>query len=129
MKAVISDPKTGKSYQVEFDKSIDSMLIGKKIGEKIDGNSIGASGYVFEVRGGSDTSGFPLRKDISGTRKIKVILSKGVGYHPKMKGTRKKKTVRGNTIATDTVQVNLKTIEYGTAKFDELFPQKKKEEK
>lgn len=128
MKAVISDPKTGKSYQVELDKSKDSALVGRKIGEKIEGGALGAAGYSFEVRGGSDTSGFPLRKDISGTRKMAVILSGGTGYRPKMNGVRKKKTVRGNTIAADTVQVNLKTLEYGTAKLEELFPQKAKTE-
>ncbi len=128
MKAVISDPKTGKSYQVELDKSKDSALVGKKIGEKIDGGAIGAAGYALELRGGSDASGFPMRRDISGTRKMAAILSGGSGYRPKMNGVRKKKTVRGNTIAADTVQVNLKVVEYGTAKLEELFPQKEKKE-
>ncbi|VVB98011.1 30S ribosomal protein S6e [uncultured archaeon] len=130
MKAVISDPKTGKSYQAELDKGKDSALVGKKIGDKLDGGAIGAAGYSFEVRGGSDSSGFPMRRDVSGSRKLAVILSSGPGYHPKMRGVRKKKTVRGNTISADTVQVNLKALEYGAAKLEELFPPKaKKEEK
>ncbi len=128
MKAVISDPKTGKSYQVELDKSKDSLLIGKKIGEKVDGGALGLAGYSLEIRGGSDNSGFPLRKDISGSRKIAPILSGGTGYRVKMKGTRKKKTVRGNTIAADTVQVNFKVLEHGRVKLDELFPAKEKKE-
>ncbi|MEW6529069.1 MAG: 30S ribosomal protein S6e [Candidatus Micrarchaeota archaeon] len=129
MDLVISDPKTGKSYQFELGKDKGQVLIGKKIGEKIEGNLIGAAGYIFEIRGGSDASGFPLRKDIPGARKIATILSGGVGFRSKTKGLRKKKTVRGNTIAMDTAQVNLKTLDYGAAKLDELFPQKKKEEK
>ncbi|MFA5077629.1 MAG: 30S ribosomal protein S6e [Candidatus Micrarchaeia archaeon] len=128
MKAVISDPKTGKSYQSELDKGRETALAGKKIGEKVDGGSIGLAGYSLEVRGGSDTSGFPMRKDISGTRKIAAILSGGTGYRPHMKGVRKKKTVRGNTISADTVQVNLKILEYGSAKLEELFPPKEKKE-
>lgn len=130
MKAVIGDTKTGKSYQVELDKAKESALVGKKIGEKVDGGLLGAAGYSFEVRGGSDTSGFPMRRDISGTRKIAPILSGGAGYRSQMKGIRKKKTVRGNTISGDTVQVNLKAVEYGAAKLEELFPKaQKKEEK
>jgi small subunit ribosomal protein S6e len=130
MKAVISDPKTGKSYQAELDKSKDSVFVGKKIGDKIDGGEIGAAGYSFEVRGGSDSSGFPMRRDVSGARKLAVILSGGSGYRPKMNGVRKKKTVRGNTISADTVQVNLKALDYGSAKLEELFPPKaKKDEK
>lgn len=124
MKVVISDPKTGKSYQLELDKAKDILFVGKKIGEKIDGEMLGFSGYSFEVRGGSDSSGFPMRKDISGARKIAVILSSGSGYHPKIKGIRKKKTVRGNTIAADTTQLNLKIIEFGTANLEELIPKK-----
>ncbi len=130
MKAVISDPKTGKSYQVELDKPKEAALVGKKVGEKIEGAIFGASGYSFEIRGGSDTSGFPMRKDISGTRKLAPILTKGVGFHSKRKGARQKKTVRGNTIATDTAQVNFRIMEHGTANLDELFPKiAKKDEK
>ncbi|MBU0586853.1 30S ribosomal protein S6e [Candidatus Micrarchaeota archaeon] len=129
MKAVISDPKTGKSYQVELDKSHESGIVGKKIGEKIDGGLLGAAGYSLELRGGSDLSGFPMRRDISGPRKISSIISKGVGFRAKMKGIRKKKTLRGNTVSADMVQINLKVIEHGTAPLDELFPKEKKEEK
>lgn len=129
MKLVIADTKTGKCYQTEMDKSKDSLFIGKKIGEKIDGGVLGASGYSFEIRGGSDSSGFPMRRDVRGPRKAAILLSSGSGYRPKMKGIRRKKTVRGNTISAEIVQVNLKTVEYGSAKLEELFPQTKKEEK
>ncbi len=128
MKAVISDPKTGKSYQTELDKTKDPVLMGKRIGEEIDGGTIGLAGYSLEIRGGSDSSGFPMRRDISGSRKVAVILTKGTGFRTKMKGARKKKTVRGNAIAADTVQVNLRIMKYGTAKMDELFPAKEKKE-
>lgn len=129
MKAVISDPKTGKSYQTEFDKAKESALVGKKIGEKIDGGLLGAAGYSFEVRGGSDNSGFPMRKDISGSRKVAPVLSIGVGYRAKAKGIRMKKTVRGSMISTDTAQVNLKILEVGSVKIEEIFPPAAKKEK
>ncbi len=129
MKLIIADTKTGKSYQIEIDKDKASMFVGKKIGEKLDGGVLGASGYSFEIRGGSDSNGFPMRRDVSGLRKASILLSSGPGYRPKMKGIRKKKTVHGNTIGADIVQLNLKTVEYGSANLADIFPQTKKEYK
>lgn len=130
MKLVISDPKTGKSYQAELEKGKETVLIGKKIGEKVEGDALGIAGYTLEIRGGSDTSGFPMRRDISGPRKAAVVLSGGTGFRSHMKGGRKKKTVRGNTISAETVQINTKVVAYGAAKLEELFPpEEKKEEK
>lgn len=129
MKLVISDPNTGKSYQTELDKGKESIFMGKKIGDKVDGTSLGLTGYSFEIRGGSDTSGFPMRRDVSGSRKISSILSSGPGFRSKIKGGRKKKTVCGNTISPEIVQVNVKVLEYGTTKLEEIFPPKEKIEK
>ncbi|HIK02893.1 TPA: 30S ribosomal protein S6e, partial [archaeon] len=41
-KLVISDPKSGKSYQKEFEQS--GLLVGKKVGETINGEVLGLSG-------------------------------------------------------------------------------------
>ncbi len=126
MKAVVSDPKTGKSYSIELDEAKSVSLNGKNIGEKVDGSLLGLEGYELEITGGSDKSGFPMRKDIFGSRKIKTILTKGVGFRGK-KGERKKKTVRGNTISQEIAQVNMKIIKHGNLNLDEMFG--KKEEK
>jgi small subunit ribosomal protein S6e len=117
---VYSDPKTGKTNQVKIDEEKAKILIGKKIGDTIDGTIIGAPGYKLLITGGTDNSGFPLRKDVEGVKKVKVLIKK-------KKGIRVRKTVRGNTISNDTVQVNTKIIEYGELPVEELF--KKKEEK
>lgn len=119
---VYSDPKTGKTSQVEIDEEKSKMLIGKKIGETIDGAIIGAPGYKLLITGGTDNSGFPLRKDVEGVKKVKVLVKK-------KKGIRVRKTVRGNTISIDTVQVNTKIVEYGSLPVEELFKKKEKEEK
>jgi small subunit ribosomal protein S6e len=121
---VYSDPKTGKTNQVKIDEEKAKMLIGKKIGDTIDGTIIGAPGYKLLITGGTDNSGFPLRKDVEGVKKVKVLIKK-------KKGIRVRKTVRGNTISNDTVQVNTKIIEYGELPVEELFRKKeeKKEEK
>jgi len=127
MQMVISDPKTGKSYKVDVPKEKEAEIIGKKLGESIDGGFIGAGGYKLELTGGSDASGFPMRMDISGLRKGKFLVTKGVGFMAKRKGERRRKTFRGNTYSNDSAQVNSKVVEYGPAALDALF--KKAEEK
>ena len=119
-KIVINDPETRKSYQIEVEQSLAPQLIGKKIGEKIDGNIIGLSGYELEITGGTDKDGFPMHPNISGTVKKKVLLSSGPCFRPKKKGLRKKKTVRGNTISTDIVQINMKIIKKGEKPLEEF---------
>jgi len=118
-KVVVSDD-SGKSYQLEVETS---ALIGKKIGDIIDGSLIGLDGYKLKITGGSDRCGFPMRPDIPGTGVKKVLLSKGPGYRPKEKGVRKRKSVRGNTISEDIVQVNTKIVEYGDKPITELIGQ------
>ena len=51
-----------------------------------------------------------MKKDVPGTRRIKSLLSGGIGYHPKADGVKRRKTVRGNTIADDIVQAGNKAI-------------------
>ncbi len=94
------------SFQIVVGGDIATRLIGLKIGDRIDGRIIGLKGAILEVRGGSDSAGFPMRIDISGSVKKYVLLSKGPGFRPKEDGERRRKLVRGNTIADDIVQIN-----------------------
>ena len=110
MKAVINDPKTGKSFQIEIEGE---KLFGKKIGDEIDGVVLGYEGYKFKITGGSDKDGFPMRKDVHGTGRKKIYLSSGPGFRPKRKGEKRRKTVRGNTIAEDIAQINLMVTKHG----------------
>lgn len=126
---VIADAKTGKSYGVEVAKDKESSLIGKKIGEKLEGGVVGADGYELEITGGSDLAGFPMRKDVSGPRRVGVILSQGTGYRTQGKGTRAKRNVRGNIISDQIMQVNAKVLSAGSKPLEELFPQAAKEKK
>lgn len=132
MKIVISDTKTGKSYGLELPKDKESSLIGKKIGEKIEGGAIGAEGYELTITGGSDLSGFPMRRDVTGPRRAKVVLTDGTGYRRTAKGRREARIVRGNIISDQIVQVNAKVSSAGSKPLDELFPKaagEKKDEK
>ena len=123
-KFVIGDKE--KSYQTEKDLGI---LVGKKIGDKFNGDVIGLNGYVLEITGGSDKDGFPMWKDIEGIARKKIILTRGIGYKAK-KGQRKRKSIRGNTLSQDIAQISCKVIQKGEKALEELFPKtEKKEEK
>lgn len=125
-KIVVSDPKERKAYQKEVDQKA-SGLIGRKIGEVVPGDLLGLNGYKLEITGGSDKQGFPMRKDVEGTARKKILLSGPPGFHPERKGQRKRKSVRGNTISSEIVQVNMKVVEYGKKSLAELFGVKKEE--
>jgi len=103
LKFVISDPSTGKSVQVEADGD---PLYGKKIGDVFDGSVVGVPGTVLKITGGTDRDGFPMRPDLEGTARKKLLVSGGPGYRPRRKGVRKRKSLRGNTISPDISQVN-----------------------
>jgi small subunit ribosomal protein S6e len=108
-KICINEPKTKKSWQVEKDAP---SLIGLKIGEKFDGAALGLGGFTLQVTGGSDKEGFPMRYDLQGTARRKALMSSGPGFRGEgREGIRRRKYIRGNTISTDTMQVNCKVIE------------------
>ncbi|MDD5182013.1 MAG: S6e family ribosomal protein, partial [Candidatus Nanoarchaeia archaeon] len=86
---VISDPKAKKAYQVEVKSPDADKLIGLKIGNNFRGEIVNAAGFELQITGGSDKEGFPMRKDIMGTKRIKVLISSGPGFHPKDRGDKK----------------------------------------
>lgn len=114
-KLVISDPKTGKSIQKEAKEDTAKRFLGAKIGETIKGEVMDLAGYEFQITGGSDDAGFPMRRDISSAGRASILSTSTVGLKIKRKGMRKRKTVVGNTISSKTAQVNLKVIKYGKA--------------
>ena len=125
---MIADPKTGNCFQKELDKAKEAQLIGKKIGETFDGGIVGLPGYTLEISGGSDKDGFPMRPEISGTRRVTAFISSGAGIRRVRKGLRRKKTVVGNTVSAQIVQVNTKIKEFGQKPLEELgFVAKQKE--
>jgi small subunit ribosomal protein S6e len=132
-KLVISDPKSKKAYQKEIDQK-QSGLAGRKIGEKVPGNPLGLPGYELEITGGSDRQGFPMRSDVDGFARKRILLSMPPGFHPRLRGQRKRKSVRGNAISPETSQVNMKVVSYGKDSLEKLLgvkgkPEEKKEEK
>ncbi|WP_440059015.1 30S ribosomal protein S6e [Thermogladius sp. 4427co] len=95
-----------RAWQIRVNDERTNSFIGLKIGDAIDGSIIGLKGVRLEITGGSDNSGFPMRPDVHGPVKKKVLLSGPPGFHPRENGERRRKIVRGNTISPDIVQIN-----------------------
>ncbi len=124
-KVVISDPKTGKAYQKTVEGANANRLIGKQIGDVISGTVVELPpDYELKITGGTDKDGFPMRPDLPGSGRKRLLLSGGVGFRPKEKGLRRRKTVRGRVISKDTMQINMKVVKHGKIPLEEIFKQK-----
>lgn len=127
-KVVVNDIKNGKSYQVPVSGHHANSLIGKKIGDEVDGIFISLPGYKLKVTGGTDKNGFAMRRDFPGVGRRRILLSKSQGFRPKESGLRKKKSVKGNTINQDIVQINMKVTKYSSKPIEKLVGVEKKDE-
>ncbi len=117
-KAVINDVKTGKTYQVPVSGHHANSLIGKKIGDVVDGIFVGLPSYKLTIRGGSDKDGLP------GARRKKILLTDSTGFNSPEVGLRRRKHVRGNTVGPETVQINMIISHEGSKSVEELLPAK-----
>ena len=110
-KVIVSDPEAGTSKIIELEEARAAPFIGRKIGESIDGAIVDLPAHKLKITGGSDRDGVPMRPNVHGGVRRNVILSGGVGFKPNRKGERRRKTVRGNIITDEIVQINTKIIE------------------
>lgn len=114
-KLVINDPSTGKSYNFEVTGHHAQTFIGKKIGDQVDGINANLPGYKLAITGGSDKAGFPMRADVEGAARRRILLTEGLGYHPKdYPGKRERVSVRGNRVSNDVMQINLSVAKAGS---------------
>jgi len=120
-KTVIADPKGKKAYQKVLAEDKSNALVGKTIGEEIDGIFLDLPGYRLKITGGSDNSGVPLRGDIDGNQRRKILMTKSVGFHPVRHGQRRRKLIRGRSLNSEVSQINLKVVEYGPKPIEELL--------
>lgn len=129
-KLCISDPSSGKTFQREVKDNLARPFIGLNIGETMKGDSFEINGYEFQITGGSDYCGFPMRSGILGLRK-KITLYGGVGFRGDAKGIKRRKTVCGHKIHEKISQINLKVVKQGPKKLAEIFgvPEKAEEAK
>lgn len=140
--AVINDTdasNNGRSYAMTISGSNYNQLLGKHIGDVVDGifiteGDISLAGYKLEITGGSDKTGTPMRSDLAGGARKKVLVTASTGfkghkivnkksmrYRYKPDGLRKRRVFRGNTITQDTRQLNLKVIEHGNKSLTDIF--------
>jgi small subunit ribosomal protein S6e len=123
----IADPKTAQCYKTEVKDAQAAPFMGLNIGEKIDGGKVGFEGYEFQITGGTDSCGFPMRSGILGIRK-RITIYGGTGFKGGAKGIKKRKTVCGHKINDTIHALNLKVLKEGTKKLSEMFPKKEGEE-
>jgi len=125
--------KEGKTYHFELESE---ELIGKKLHDVLEGKDLlpNLEGYELEISGLSDKAGFTSMKDVEGIglRKVLLVYGKAMKKRPKREGKKKRgknrpkglrlrKTVRGNTISNDIVQINLKILKQGSKKLSDVF--------
>jgi small subunit ribosomal protein S6e len=127
-KVVVNNTKNGKSHNIVVSGHHANSLIGKKINDEVDGIFVSLPGYKLQITGGTNKDGFPMRSDLPGTTRRKLLLSKGIGFNPKENGKRMKKSVRGNTINPDIVQINMKVIKHSSKAIEDLIKVEKKDE-
>jgi small subunit ribosomal protein S6e len=129
-KVVVNDTKKGKSHNIQVTGHHANSLIGKRIGDEVDGIFISLPGYKLAITGGTDKNGFPMRSDLPGSTRKRLLLSKSLGYHPNDKGKRKKKSIRGNSINQEVVQINMKVTKHSNKTIEDILKSAKpKEEK
>jgi len=122
LKVVVSDPKTGRAYNVDASTGAAGAIVGKKVGDEVDAGPLGLAGYKILITGGSDQTGTPARKSLPGAGRRKLLLAEGVGFHAKMEGERRRKMIRAHQITPEFVQVNARVTAYGEKTLDEIFP-------
>lgn len=106
-KLIISDPTSRKVTISELEGPKAQPLIGRELGEIVDGSLLGMGGKKLKITGGSDKDGIPMRFDIHGGAKKYAVLAGGTGFKPKSPGERRRKLVRGRMITEETYQLNL----------------------
>lgn len=100
-----------KSFQLTIAGERANAFVGKKIGDTVTASVLGLPAeWKLLITGGSDSSGFPMVPALQGGVKKALLLSEPPGFHPKDRGERRRKYVRGNTITEEVVQINTKLI-------------------
>ncbi len=128
-KVVLSDPKTGRAYNLNVSGGAANGIIGKRIGDELDASPLGIAGYRMRLTGGSDRNGTPARRNLPVAGMKKILLAGGVGFRPRMDGERRRKSIRGNEITPDFVQINACVTEYGEKPLDAYFEKPAEEKK
>ena len=110
---IVIGTKQGTCVQKEIADPEARAFLGKRINDSIKGDDVGFPGYVFQITGGSDYCGFPMRADVPGIARKRILAVQGIGLKKKGPGVRIRKTVCGNTIHPKIAQINIKIVTAG----------------
>jgi len=117
MKLNIANPATGAQKKVEIeDENKLRIFMERRMAEEVPGDSLGDEfkGYVFKITGGNDKDGFPMRQGVLVSRRVRLLLRRGMPcYRPKRKGERKRKAVRGCIVGSDIAALSLVIVKRG----------------
>ena len=122
---VVSDPKNRISKATTLEGPKAQALVGKSIGEEVDGKLLGIGNLKIKITGGTDKDGIPMRFDLQGGAKRRAVLAGGVGYKPPSHGQRVRRLLRGRTVTEDTLQINSVIL---SGELEKVEKQKKSEE-
>ncbi|MEE6210902.1 30S ribosomal protein S6e [Salarchaeum sp. III] len=125
---VVADPEAGESHQFEVDGQDANRFLGRELGDEVDGDAVGLTGYTVELTGGSDAAGRPMRPDVLGNGLADLLLKGGPGFNPSRDGERKRVSVRGREVSEETAQLNVKITEYGEESVASLLGEAEDEE-
>ena len=120
-KVVVNDVKTGKSYNVTVTGNHAASLTRMSLGDVIDGVFLGLPGYKLKITGGSDKNGTPMRKDLPGNKRVKLLLADSRGFHERYPGERKRTAIHGRVISESISQINMAVAEYGPKSIEECL--------
>merc|ERR1719223_78553 len=117
MKLNIAYPTTGaqKMYEIEDEKKL-RIFYEKRMSQEVNADLLGDEfkGYSFKIMGGNDKQGFPMKQGVLLPHRVRLLLSKGHScYRPRVKGERKRKSVRGCIVAQDISALSLVISEKG----------------
>jgi len=139
MPTKIDISEKGKTFHFETSSE---DFIGKKVGDKVSGKFLkeqaDLADYELEIAGASDKAGFPAVKGIPGTGLKKLLTTYGTGMKKRSKkegkkkrsdyqpsGLKLRKTMHGEILDENIIQINLKVLKAGKKPLQDIF---KKEE-
>jgi len=124
MKINISNPEYGLMKKVDIDDDNKILpFFEKRMGALVEADTLGPEfkGYVFQIAGGNDKQGFPMKQGVISAQRVRLLLKKGqTCYGPKRSGERKRKSVRGCIVGPDLSVLALNLIKRGETDIEGL---------